>query len=264
MVDPRTVLDDLRAESDEVDALVSGPGERHWHDPTPAPGWTLAHQVAHLAWTDEQALLAATGPDRFARLLERAAADPEGFADAEAARTADQPRDRLLAAWRSGREALLEALAAVPQGARMPWFGPPMSAASMATGRLMEYWAHGQDVADALGVHRVPTVRLRHVARLAVRARDYAYFVHGEQPPAGEFRVELAPPGGGEAWTYGPEDAEQRVTGPALDLCLLATRRRHRADLGLKAEGADADHWLDIAQSFAGPAGRGRTPGQFA
>jgi uncharacterized protein (TIGR03084 family) len=61
-------------------------------------------------------------------------------------------------------------------------------------------------------------------------------------------------------WTYGPEDAEQRATGPALDFCLLATRRRHRADLALRAEGKDADQWLDIAQAFAGAPGTGREP----
>jgi hypothetical protein len=48
------------------------------------------------------------------------------------------------------------------------------------------------------------------------------------------------------------------VTGPALDLCLLATQRRNRADLALVATGPDADAWLDIAQAFAGLPGPGR------
>lgn len=132
-----------------------------------------------------------------------------------------------------------------------------MSVASMATGRLMETWAHGQDVADTLGVARTPGDRLRHVARIGVRARDFAFGVRGLTPPAAEFRVELRSPGG-ELWTYGPEDAPQRVTGPALDFCLLVTQRAHRADLAVRADGPDADRWLDIAQAFAGPPGQGR------
>ncbi|NEC84228.1 TIGR03084 family protein, partial [Streptomyces sp. SID7958] len=148
---------------------------------------------------------------------------------------------------------------AVPSGVRVPWYGPPMSAASMATARLMETWAHGLDVADALGVERAPTARLRHIARLGVRTRDFAYAVHGLTPPAEPFRVELTAPGG-ELWTYGPEDAAQRVTGPGLDFCLLVTQRAHRADLALTAVGPDADRWLDIAQAFAGPPGGGRAP----
>jgi uncharacterized protein (TIGR03084 family) len=132
-----------------------------------------------------------------------------------------------------------------------------MSVASMATGRLMETWAHGQDVADALGVTRTPTDRLRHVARIGVRARDFAFHVRGLTPPATEFRVELVGPQG-EVWTYGPEEAPQRVTGPALDFCLLVTQRAHRGDLAVRADGPDADRWLDIAQAFAGPPGQGR------
>ncbi len=131
----------------------------------------------------------------------------------------------------------------------------------MASARLMETWAHGQDVADALAVPRTPTARLRHVARIGVRARDYAFAVRGLPAPSGEFRVELVPPDGGEPWAYGPQDAADRITGPALDFCLLVTQRAHRADLALTATGPDADRWLDIAQAFAGPAGPGRAPG---
>lgn len=134
-----------------------------------------------------------------------------------------------------------------------------MSTASMATARLMETWAHGLDVAEALGVTRAPTDRLRHIVRLGVRTRDFAFGVHGLTPPFEEFRVELVAPSG-ELWSYGPEDAPQRVTGPALDFCLLATQRAHRADLALTAEGEGADRWLDIAQAFAGPPGDGRAP----
>ncbi len=79
----------------------------------------------------------------------------------------------------------------------LPWFGPPMAAASTATARLMETWAHGLDIADTLGVTRPPTDRLRHIARIGVRARDFAYATHGLTPPAEPFRVELTAPGGG-------------------------------------------------------------------
>ncbi|WP_190139649.1 TIGR03084 family metal-binding protein, partial [Streptomyces longispororuber] len=160
---------------------------------------------------------------------------------------------------RAGRDALQRVLRAAPAKARFPWYGPPMSPASVATARLMETWAHGQDVADTLGVRRAPTARLRHVARIGVRARDYAYAVRGLSAPTEEFRVELVAPGGA-LWAYGPEDAAQRVTGPALDFCLLVTQRAHRADLAVRAEGPDADRWLDIAQAFAGPPGPGREP----
>ncbi|MFE4048945.1 TIGR03084 family metal-binding protein [Streptomyces sp. YIM B13518] len=259
MSDPTPVIDDLREESEEVDRLVAGLDPARWALPTPAAGWTVAHQIAHLAWTDHSALLAVTDADGFRTLVEGALNAPHTFVDEGAEEYAGAAPADLLARWREGRAALEKALREAPAGARFPWYGPPMSAASMATARLMETWAHGQDIADTIGVMRPPGARLRHVARLGVRTRDFAYGVHGLTPPAEPFRVELVGPGG-ELWAHGPEDAPQRVTGPALDFCLLVTRRAHRADLALTADGPDADRWLDIAQAFAGPPGGGREP----
>ncbi|MFF3754544.1 TIGR03084 family metal-binding protein [Streptomyces sp. NPDC002018] len=253
------MLGDLRAESDDADALVASLEPGGWALATPSPGWSIAHQIAHLTWSDRAALLAVTDPGAFAEVAGKALTAPGSFVDEGTAAGASLPPAELLARWRDGRARLGSALRESPPGVRFPWFGPPMSAASMATARLMETWAHGQDIADALGVRRTPTARLRHIAWIGVRARDYAYLVREERPPAEPFRVELTGPGG-EFWTYGPEGAAQRVTGPALDFCLLVTQRAHRADLAVRAEGADADRWLDIAQAFAGPAGPGRAP----
>ncbi|MCH5675863.1 TIGR03084 family metal-binding protein [Streptomyces gilvus] len=259
MADPTPVIDDLRAESEELDRLVAELSPEQWALATPAAGWTIAHQIAHLAWTDHSSVLAVTDREAFSREVERALAAPGDFVDNGAEEGAGKPPERLLADWRAGREALEAALRAAPEGARFPWYGPPMSTASMATARLMETWAHGMDVADALGVKRTPTDRLRHIVRLGVRTRDFAFGVHGLPVPFEEFRVELTAPSG-ELWIFGPEDTDDRVTGPALDFCLLVTQRAHRADLALEAVGPDADRWLDIAQAFAGPPGAGRPP----
>ncbi|MDQ2584305.1 TIGR03084 family metal-binding protein [Saccharothrix yanglingensis] len=239
------VLDDLRAESGVLDDLVA---DADWSLPTPAAGWTIAHQISHLRWTDRIAALAARDPGAFAEALESATGDlvDEGAREPV---TLDE--------WRASREELAAALLAVPPGAKVPWFGPPMSPTSMATARLMETWAHGQDVADALGVVREPTRRLRHVAHIAVRAFGYAFLVNGLPVPDEPVRVELTGPGG-EQWAWGPEEAADRITGPALDFCLLATQRRHRDDLAVTATGPTASAWLPIAQAFAGPPGPGR------
>ncbi|MEU7147392.1 TIGR03084 family metal-binding protein [Streptomyces sp. NPDC045470] len=260
MSDAEAVLADLRDEGDALDVLVGGLEPEGWALLTPAEGWTVAHQIGHLAWTDRQALLSATDPVAFQGAVRRALAAPATFVDEGAAEEAQAPPARLLARWRAGRDELQEVLAARPSGEKLPWYGPPMSVASVATGRLMETWAHGQDVADALGVSREPTARLRHVARIGVRARNFAYAAHGLPAPEEEFRVELRAPGGG-VWAYGPEGAAQRVTGDALGFCLLVTQRAHRDDVDVRADGADADRWLGIAQAFAGPPGKGRVPG---
>lgn len=257
--DPTPVFDDLREESEELDRLVAELSPEQWALATPAPGWSVAHQIAHLAWTDHSALLAATDMDAFHTLVEKALVAPGSFVDDGAEEGAALPPAELLTRWREGRAALDKALRAAPRGGKLPWYGPPMSAASMATARLMETWAHGLDIADALGVVRPPTDRLRHVVWIGVRTRDFAFTVHGLPVPFEPFRIELTAPSG-ELWTYGPEDAGQRVTGSAVDFCRLVTQRAHRSDLDLRAEGPDADRWFDIAQVFAGPPGAGRGP----
>jgi uncharacterized protein (TIGR03084 family) len=251
------IVDDLRAESDELDALVAPLTDARWAEATPAAGWTIAHQIGHLLWTDRVALAAVTDEAAFAGLLEIAAADPIGFVNAGADDLAATAPAELLADWRLTRTRLRGALLAVPDGRKLPWFGPPMSAVSMATARLMETWAHGLDVADTLGVTRPPTARLRSVAHIGVRTRDYAFVVNGLTAPTEPFLVELRAPDGG-TWSWGPADAAQRVTGGAEDFCFLVTQRRALRDLDLTADGDDARRWLQIAQAFAGPPGSGR------
>src|SRR5690606_3160113 len=199
--DPTPVIDELREESAELDRHVAGLEPGQWDLATPAVGCTVAHQIAHRAWPHHSELDAVNDADALRKVAGAALAAPHTFVDAGAEEGVRLPRAELLRRWREGRRAVDEALRAVPSGVRVPWYGPPMSAASMATARLMETWAHGLDVADALGVERAPTARLRHIARLGVRTRDFAYGVHGLTPPAEPFRVELTAPGG-ELWTY--------------------------------------------------------------
>jgi uncharacterized protein (TIGR03084 family) len=251
------IVADLGAESDDLDALVAPLPAHRWAEPTPAPGWTIAHQIGHLLWTDRVALVAVTDEAGFSQVLATAQTDPAGFVDAAAEELAALASAELLADWRVTRTRLREALLGVPDGRKLPWFGPPMSAASMATARLMETWAHGLDVADALGVKRPATERLRSIAHIGVRTRDFAFAINNLAPPTEPFRVELRAPDG-DTWSWGPPDAAQRVTGSAEHFCFLVTQRRPASALDVTAHGPDAQRWLGIAQAFAGPPGPGR------
>jgi uncharacterized protein (TIGR03084 family) len=256
------LIEDLAAETVVLREILDPLSDADWLLATPAPGWTIADQVSHLAYIDEVAVMSATDPERFATELARFTAgdvDP----DSVAAQYRQLTRGQLSDWFGRARAELLSVFASLDPSARVPWFGPPMSVASSLTARLMETWAHGQDIADAVGARREPTDRLRHVAHIGVGARPFSYVAHRLPVPSEPVRVELTGPSG-ELWTWGPADAADRVTGPALDFCLLVTQRRHRADTAVRAEGRVAEHWLTIAQAFAGPPGAGREPGQFA
>lgn len=253
------LLADLAAETEVLDALLAPLTETQWRLPTPAEGWSIADQVSHLAHFDETALLAATDPDRFRREAAELVDGGMDFPDRVAASHRHRAGTDLLAWFRTARHDLIAGFADVDPAARLPWFGPDMGPASSLTARLMETWAHGQDVADTLGAQRPATARLKHVAHIGVRTTGFVFVLNGRPVPTTPIRVELTAPDG-STWAWGPDDAADRVTGPALDFCLLVTQRRHRDDVDLTVVGETAQEWMSIAQAFAGVPGPGRAP----
>ena len=253
------LCDDLAAESAELRAVLAGLSEAEWKQDTPAAGWTIADQVSHLAYFDDVALRSATDPEAFA--AEKAQMDAEGGVspDTIAERFRDLTGSQLLTWFDEARSRLLDGFRGLDPSTRVPWFGPAMSAASSLTARIMETWAHAQDVYDAVGALHEPSSRLRHVAHIGVGARAFSYLAHGREMPPTPVRVELTAPDG-SVWAWGPDDAADRISGPALDFALLITQRRHRDDLGLTVVGEAAQEWVEIGQAFAGEAGTGRKP----
>jgi uncharacterized protein (TIGR03084 family) len=242
---------DALAEHDDLRAILAVIPEEDWERPTPAAGWTVRDHLSHLAYFDGAARLSMVDQDGFRALRAEAVADIEKFVAA----TLDYGRGitgaELLDRFTDERRSLVDAARAMPDGARIPWYGPDMSVASSITARIMETWAHGQDVADALGVARPLTGRLRHVCDIGIRARPFAYRSRGLELPGTPLRVELVAPDG-TIWEWGPPDAADRVTGPALDFALVVTQRRVLADTAVQAEGDDAHTWIAFAQAFAG------------
>ncbi len=257
-MDIASLLADLRAEHTALDALVAPLDAAGWSTPTPAEGWDVRDSVSHLCYFDETATLAVTDPAAFDAHKQVALAGGEPEADVGVGRSLPPPD--FLARWRASRAGLLVALGSADPSARVPWYGPAMSLASFTTARIMETWSHGQDVVDALGADPVVSDRLRHVCHIGVSARPYAFAVNGVPDPGGPIRVEVEAPDG-DTWTWGDDAAADRVSGTALDLALLVTQRRHRADTDLVVEGPVAEAWMGVAQSFAGPPGPGRPPG---
>lgn len=250
---------DLQRETAVLEQILDGLDDADWVRPTPAPGWTVADQMSHLAHADESAVLAAT--DRVAFEIKRAGRGDD--VDAFTARVVREHRHMTpaeLRAWfDEAREALIEVYGGLDPSARVPWFGPEMSAAAQMTARIMETWAHGHDIADAVGAEWTVTPAVRQVAHICVRAIPNSFRAQGREVPEEPVRVELVGVDGA-VWEWGPPDATNRVTGDAVELCLVATQRRHPADTSLLATGPVAEEWLTIAQAFAGPPGVGREP----
>jgi uncharacterized protein (TIGR03084 family) len=261
-VDVQALADDLRVETATLDALLAGAGDDVWGLATPAEGWTVQDQITHLAFFDDATTTAATDPDRFRAGRDEVLADVDGFTEQIADRYRAWSGPAAHAWLHTARAAMLQALELLDPSARLPWYGPDLSAAGAITARIMETWAHGQDISDAVGVTRRPTRALWQVAHLGTRALPNSFLAHDRPVPESAVRVELVGPGG-ETRAWGPDDASDLVRGAALDFCLVVTQRRHLDDVALDIRGSTATEWMGIAQAFAGPPGPGRAPGQF-
>ncbi|WP_020658315.1 TIGR03084 family metal-binding protein [Amycolatopsis benzoatilytica] len=251
------LLDDLSAEAAEVEAMIGPLDDAGIARPTPAAGWTIRDQVTHLAFFDEAATRAAVDPDGFRQEASALMADGMDFPDRVAAQYTGLSAAETRAWFAQARAVFVTAFRGRDPRARLPWYGPDMSVASSVTARIMETWAHGQDIADALRVARPATDRLRHIAHLGVSTTGFSFRLNGRAAPAVPIRVELRAPSG-PLWTWGAADAADRVEGTALDFCLTVTQRRHVDDTGLVVTGPVAHEWIGIAQAFAGAPGPGR------
>ncbi len=239
---------DLRAEHDALDAIVADLTPEQWALRTPAEGWDVRDTIVHIVQADEAGYVAVADATDFERRKQLVLTEGlDAFGSGAGCSGAET-----LAWWRDARNRMVDAFAALEPKARIPWFGPSMGALSFATARLMETWSHGQDIATTLGRTIEPTDRLRHVAHIGVTTRGWSYANRGRTAPDTPVRVELVAPSGA-VWTWGPDDAPERVSGSALEFCLVVTQRRHVTDTSLHAEGSAAAEWLEIAQAFAGP-----------
>ena len=258
----KQICADLAGEQAELDAVVADLDEAGWNTMTPAEGWNIKDQIRHLAYFDDRAKLAATDPEAFKEYLQKSLQDLGVYLKHLENAGKELSGAQVLQWWRGERQALLDAIAPMDRKTRLPWYGPDMSVMSSATARLMETWAHGQDIVDALGLTRQPTDRLKHVAHLGVSTFGWSFMNRQMEVPETPVRVELTGPSG-DLWTWGPDEAENSVKGPAEDFCLVVVQRRHLDDCDLSVTGETAKQWMLLSQAFAGPPGDGRRAGMF-
>lgn len=256
------VVEDFRAESEALHALLAGLPEADWALVTDFYDWTIADEVMHLHLIDRFGMVSLTAPEQFPALLaEVRAGQARGY------ELSNRMRDdygsltpaALLATWRDTYLELCRRFDEADPEHRIPWFGPEMSVASFAAARQMEVWAHGQDIYDRLGLCRENHDRIRNICDLGVRTFGWSFRNRGlDKPAPPEVRL-TGPSGAGWVWN---ESAAGRVHGPAEDFALVVTQRRHVDDTRLDVTGANARRWLEIAQCFAGAPADGPAPGE--
>jgi uncharacterized protein (TIGR03084 family) len=238
-----SIFDDLSSEQERLAQILSGLTDAQWLSESGAAGWTVADVVLHLAQSDEGVATSAAGGDGLT-----VSADVDGWAAAMVAAERSEPAD-VFKRWQRARQAALAALLSAPPGQSLQWVVTRIKPATLATTRLAEHWAHGLDITEPLGIEFPDTARLRHITWLAVRTLPYALERSGVN--AGPVRVSVTAPAGDDVWSFGPDDAESVISGPAGAFCRVAAQRLAAAASGLTLTGPDAAAALGVVRTYA-------------
>ena len=243
-----TIFDDLGAEEERLEKILSGLDEAQWRSASAAEGWTIADVVLHLAQSEEAAAATATHGTLRAGLSAVAGDTVDARADAAVRMERAAPAE-VFARWQRARQASLAAMQAADPDLAVQWMVGTIKPPTLATTRLAEHWAHGLDIAEPLGIDLPDTGRLRNIAWLAHRTLPYALSVAGE--PVVAVRCELTAPDGAEVWKFGPEEAESVITGAGGEFCRVAARRLDPARSGLVASGPGGATALRLVRTYA-------------
>ena len=247
--------EDLRAEGDELHALLERLDESDWRRPTPFKGWTVNDVIAHLHFGDWLAVQSLTDPiafDKIKQAREHARARGRGSTGIDGIGPSEAEGRALLGQWRAYLVELCDLLGAADPDARLKWFGPDMGVRMFTTARQMETWAHGQDIYDLLRAERTPTDRIKNIAVIGCRTFGWSFANRGLEPPQPIPYVRLTAPSGAIWDWHDPSDAH-RVEGSAVEFAHVVTQGRNIADVNLTVVGEPATRWMAIAQCFAGP-----------
>jgi uncharacterized protein (TIGR03084 family) len=244
------ILADYEAEQQSLYDVLLGVADDQWTVPTPAAGWDVRDSVAHLADTEEIAVDTMTGGPRSINVEAARFPSGEAFTESGCERGRAMSGPEVREWWWTAAAGCRATLAAMDRSARVPW-GLGMGWRAFVTARLMEHWAHGLDIREAVGAQADDTGRLRHIAWICTNALPYAFGLAKVTPPEGHtLRIEVTGPSG-DVWSFGPDDATDRITGPAAQWCRLAVQRITRDQASdLKADGPLADLALTHARAF--------------
>ena len=255
---------DLLAEANELHEFLAKLDDADWRRPTTFKSWTPWDVVAHLHMFDAVSLLALEGGDVFAarrKELTECMMRGERLTGVGRREFGAYGPAELRNRWISTCRTMAEQLGASEPDRRLPWFGPDMGVRMFTTARLMETWAHGQEIYDLMRVRRVPTDRLRHICTIGVKTFGWTFANRRQQPPGPPPHVRLTAPSGA-VWEWNEASESGLVEGSAHDFCLTVAQVRNVADTALVVEGEVAQRWMAIAQCFAGGPEDPPKPGQ--
>ncbi len=245
-----TQIYDLQTIHEELRCLGAELTDDEWRTPTAAMGWVVKDQFAHLADTEEVAHDTLTGDERRFPVAVSTHPTAEAFTQAGVDARRDTPKAELMASWERAAARTAAALGTIEPSRSVEW-GFGMTAETFARARVMEHWAHGCDVTDALGRPPLSGRYLRAIAELGLLTLPYALLRARVSQGRGQpLHLALSGPDG-ETWRLGPESGTNRIQGPAEAWCRVVVRRARPVDRSaLLVHGPTAEAAMAHARAY--------------
>lgn len=245
--------EDFLAESETLFELIRPLPDTAFEQPTGFKNWTINNVIRHLHMWNYAADLTLRDGEAFEDFYRELGTRLEGgLRDFEADWLDNLAGQSLVEVWLDFYREMAVRFGAADPSMRVKWAGPGMSVRSSITARLMETWAHGQEIYDLLGVVRTNTDRIRNIVVLGVKTYGWTFNVRGEDVLQPQPHLRLTAPSG-EIWTYNEVSDVETITGLAEEFCQVVTQVRNVADTSLEIAGVNAANWMAKAQCFAGP-----------
>ncbi|MCZ6856245.1 MAG: TIGR03084 family metal-binding protein [Gammaproteobacteria bacterium] len=242
---------DFLSESEALYALVASLPDQAFKRKTSFKDWTINTVIRHLHMWNWAADLALEDRDAFKTFLGELRSNEGSLNEFENNWVDGLSGQALVQTWHEFFLEMAPRFGVADPAKRVVWAGPDMSVRSSITARLMETWAHGQEIYDLLGVVRENADRIRNIVVLGVNTYGWTFNVRGEQPPQPMPHLRLTAPSG-ELWTFNDASTSELIEGLAEEFCQVVTQVRNIADVQLRITGPNATDWMAKAQCFAG------------
>ena len=260
MSDLDLVINDLRAEGDELYAFLQTLEGDDWERVTGFKNWTITDVVAHLYFGDYLALTSCRDSEEFLAFLTEVRATKLSLVDYTRQWLNDPAGPNMLERWREQFLLMCERFANTDPEERFLWAGPDMGIRMFATARLMETWAHSWEVYDVLGLSRKQSDRISHIATIGAKTYGWTFANRKLDKPGPAPYLSLSLPSG-ELWECNTPQQDNYISGDAVEFCQVVTQVRNIADTQLEVSDGAASQWMAIAQCFAGPPEQPPAPG---
>lgn len=254
---------DFHDESEALYSLIKPVDEEEFAKPTQFKNWTINDVIGHLHmwnWAADLSLNDSAAFEKFLGSLIEHFGAGGNLRQFETNWLEGLNGRKLLDRWREFYSDMSKRFEVADPDLRVKWAGPDMDVRSHISARLMETWAHGQEIYDQLGVVRENTDRIKNIAFLGVKTFSWTFKNRQMEVPESKPYIRLTAPSG-EIWEWNDPSGDNLVEGSATEFCQVVTQTRNIADTSLKVVGDAANRWMSIAQCFAGPAEDPPAPG---